>query len=89
MLRNQTRTAIANPNTWTIVKIPVGATDFRLSMESNAATFRVSIDNTISSTEAGLFIDVTGFYAHEGTNTASLILYVSASLTTVAILQYN
>lgn len=89
MLRNQERTTIADPNTWVLVNIPVGAKDFRLSMESSSATFRVSVDNTISATTAGLPIATTGVYSHEGTNTASLTLYVSASISTVAILQYN
>jgi hypothetical protein len=89
MLRNQERTTITNPNTWVAITIPVGAKDFRLSMESGSATFRVSIDNTINATTAGMPIAITGVYSHEGTNTAELTIYVSASITTVAILQYN
>ena len=89
MRKNQQRTEISTPNTWTSITIPVGATDFILSMEGDTVSFRVSVDNTISATSAGLFIDLTGFYSHEGTNTALLTLYVSASSATFAVLQYN
>jgi len=89
MRKNQQRTQISLADTWTAITIPVGATDFILSMEDDTVTFRVSVDNSISASSAGLFIDLTGFYSHEGTNTALLTLYVSASAATFAILQYN
>ena len=89
MRRNQQRTEIPDADTWTVVTIPVGAADFILSIEDENATFRISVDNTIDASSAGLFIDVTGFYSHEGVNTAELTLYVSASASTFAVLQYN
>ncbi len=89
MAEKQTRTEITAANTWTAVSVPIGAADFLLTLEDVAGTFRISVDNSINPTSQGMFIDVTGQYSHEGVNTAPLTLYISASVTTFAILQYN
>jgi len=89
MAEEQTRTQITVADTWTAVTVPVGAGDFILALEDDTATFRISVDNTLNPTSQGAFIDKTGQYAHEGVNTSLLTLYISASATTFAILQYN
>ena len=89
MAEAQTRTQITAADTWTAVTVPVGAGDFVLGLEDPNATFRISVDNALNPTTQGMFIDKTGQYAHEGVNTDFLTLYISASATTFAILQYN
>ena len=89
MLANQNRTLIATPNTWTAITIPVGATDFVLGVETDTATFRIAVDNTLDASTEGLFVAATGLYTHEGTTTSELTIYLSASVATFAILQYN
>ena len=89
MLSNQTRTLVATPNTWTAINIPVGATDFVLGVETNTSTFRIAVDNTLDPSTQGLFVAATCLYSHEGTTTAQLTIYLSASVATFAILQYN
>jgi len=89
MRQNQQRTDIPIANTWTAVTVPIGATDFILAIEDETATFRVSVDNTIDASSAGLYIGTTGFYSQEGTNTTEITLYISASSVTAVVLQYN
>ena len=85
----QTRTTIGTPNTWVAVTIPIGARNPLLSVEDVSASFRVSTDNTLNATNQGVGIPAKGSYAHEGVNTNSLTLYVSASIATTAFLIYT
>lgn len=85
----QTRTAIGTPNTWVAVVIPIGARNPLLSVESTDASFRVSPDNSLNASTQGVGIPAKGSYAHEGVNTNSITLYVSASIATTAFLIYT
>ena len=85
----QERTAIANPNTWVAVTIPVGARHPLLGVEDGTATFRISYDNTLDASTEGVFIAATGLYAFEGVNSVLLTVYISCSAVTNAILQYT
>ena len=86
---NQTRTAIAAPNTWTSLTIPAGASDALLSVEDSTATWRVSTDNTLNATTQGTFIAASGALKWDGTSVISTTIYVSASNATTAILLYT
>ncbi len=85
----QARTAITNPNTWTEVAVPIGARYPLLSMELTTASFRVSTSNALNPTSQGFPIPAKGFYQHEGVNTDTLVLYVSVSAATTAIMIYT
>jgi hypothetical protein len=84
----QARTAIPSANTWTTVEIPIGARFPLLSVEDETVSFRVSTDNSLA-TDEGIYIPASGAYQHEGVNTDTLTLYVSASGTTTAIITYT
>ena len=84
----QDRTAIPSANTWTAVEIPIGARFPLLSVEDETVSFRVSTDNSLA-TDEGIYIPASGAYQHEGVNTDTLTLYVSASGTTTAIITYT
>ena len=84
----QDRTAIPSPNTWTAVNVPIGARFPLLSVEDETVSFRVSNDNTLA-TDQGLFVPATGAYQHEGVNTDTLILYISVSGATTAVITYT
>ena len=85
----QERTAIAAPNTWVAVTIPVGARHPILGVEDGTATIRISYDNALDPSTEGVFIAATGLYAFEGVNSVELTVYVSCSAATNAILQYT
>ncbi len=85
----QTRTAIGTPNTWVAVTIPIGARNPLLSVEDTSASFRVSTDNSLNPSNQGVGIPAKGSYAHEGVNTNSLTLYISASIATTAFLIFT
>ena len=89
MRENQERVTIASANTWVKVTIPVGAADFLLGVEDENATFRISVDNTLNASNQGFPVGKTGLYGHEGTTTSELIIYISCSSISTAILQYN
>ena len=86
---DQARTAIGTPNAWTAVSIPIGARYPLLSMEDISSNFRVSTSNALNPLSEGIYIPAKGFYQHEGVNTGTLILYVSASVATTAIILYT
>jgi len=85
----QERTAVAAPNTWVAVTIPVGARFPLLGVEDGTATTRISYDNTLNPSTEGIFIAAGGFYAFEGVNSVELTVYLSCSAATTAILQYT
>ena len=89
MRSNQTRTLISSADTWVAITVPVGAADILLGVESSSATFRISVDNNLNPASEGLYVGATGLYGHEGVTTAELTIYISASLSTFAILTYN
>ena len=89
MRANQSRTLISSANTWVAITVPVGAEDFLLGVESSTATFRISVDNSLNASTEGLYVGATGLYGHEGVTTSELTIYISASLSTFAILTYN
>lgn len=85
----QERTAIAAPDTWVAVTIPVGARFPILGVEDGEATFRISYDNALNPATEGVFISVGGFYSFEGVNSVELTVYISCTAATTAILQYT
>lgn len=85
----QTRTVIGTPNAWTAVSVPIGARYPLLSMEDISSNFRVSTSNALNPLSQGIYIPAKGFYQSEGVNTDTLILYVSASVATTAIIIYT
>jgi len=84
----QSRTVVASANTWTAVSIPIGCRYPLLASEDETVSFRVSTDNTIT-TSQGTYIPATGAYAFEGTNTTALTVYVSTSGACTMILIYT
>ena len=89
MREKQDRISITEANAWVKITIPVGASDFLLGVENMDATFRIFTDNTLNGATQGFFVDKTGLYGHEGTTTSKLVIYISCSTVSVAILQYN
>ena len=85
----QTRTAIGSADTWIAVAIPIGARYPLLAVEDSSISFRVSTENSVDPTSQGLFVPAGGSYQHEGVNTDTLTLYVSASGATTAIIVYT
>ncbi len=85
----QSRTSIGTPNAWIAVTVPIGARYPLLSMEDTSSNFRVSTSNALNPLSEGIYIPAKGFYQHEGVNTGNLILYVSASVATTAIIIYT
>ena len=85
----QTRTTIGTADTWIPVSIPIGARYPLLAVEDSSVSFRVSTDNSVDPASQGLFVPAAGSYQHEGVNTDTLTLYVSASGTTTAIVVYT
>jgi len=85
----QERTAVAAPNTWVAIIIPVGARFPLLGVEDGTSTIRISYDNTLSATTEGIYIPAGGFYSFEGVNSVVLTVYISCTAATNAILQYT
>ena len=85
----QDRTTIGVANTWVALTIPVGARNPLIGVEESTASFRISYNNTINASTQGTFISAGGFYAFNGLTSVQLTIYISASETTSAILQYT
>ena len=85
---DQTRTTIADAETWTAVNIPIGSRFPILASEDITVTFRVSVINSIA-TNQGAFIPAKGAYVFEGVNTDVFTIYVSTSSATTMILIFT
>ena len=83
----QTRTSLLQ-DVWNAVTIPIGARFPLLGVEDETLKFRVSTDNTIT-TSQGIGIPAGGSYQQEGVTTESLIVYVAVASATTAILLFT